>query len=218
MEVKKYEFTDLNKTVTFRRHSAPIFAFMKAKINHLFSVKLPWFVQTVGLLYLFLFVYTAYAKFVDHEQFFKVLSKSPLLSDGVVWWVSWGVPVIETVLALFLLIPGTLRKALYPAMMLMAAFTVYLIVMLLSGLPRTCSCGGIIAAMSWEQHIAFNLGFIILALAAMKPEAAKRIANNMAGRARRCLAAGRIGRRATGGMLRKYKRTVSGSVRSGNIN
>jgi len=30
-----------------------------------------------------------------------------------------------------------------------------------------CSCGGVIAKLSWNQHLLLNLGFVLLALGAI---------------------------------------------------
>jgi hypothetical protein len=45
---------------------------------------------------------------------------------------------------------------------LMVSFTIYIIATLTFSKHIPCSCGGIIAQLSWKQHILFNTVFIIL--------------------------------------------------------
>ncbi|MDX3916956.1 MAG: MauE/DoxX family redox-associated membrane protein [Pseudosphingobacterium sp.] len=129
--------------------------------------KITLIIHIVALLYLFLFAYTAHAKLTDHENFFKSLDRFPFIPGFVAIVLAWMIPIIEAVIGIFLIIPQTRPKALKAGLALMVVFTVYLSAVVLSGLPLSCSCGGVISAMSWKEHILFNAAFIILAVIAL---------------------------------------------------
>jgi cadmium resistance protein CadD (predicted permease) len=125
------------------------------------------FIEITGYLFLFLFLYTAYSKLAEHEKFAGVLAISPLIGPALSEWVAWGIPVVEIVIGL-LLLPCFRTKGLYAAVALMIVFTTYLVYMILkTGLKLPCHCGGVISNLSWQQHIWFNLFFIVAGLLAL---------------------------------------------------
>ncbi|MBE9600169.1 MauE/DoxX family redox-associated membrane protein [Pedobacter sp. MC2016-24] len=124
-------------------------------------------VDVIVYLFVALFVYTAASKIQTFESFQRVLGKSPLIGDFS-QIIAWIIPSLEIILAL-LLISSTIKKVgLYLSLGLMILFTLYLIYMVLSGSKLPCQCGGVISSMSWQQHIWFNVIFIILALVGLK--------------------------------------------------
>lgn len=113
-----------------------------------------------------LFVYTAYAKIIDHDRFLKGLSRVHLIS-GFAVGISFLVPVTEIIVALLLLIPKTSKWGLYTFTTLMLVFTAYIISALIWEKKIPCHCGGAIEKLSWSQHIWFNVAFIALAIFAL---------------------------------------------------
>src|SRR5690606_41617749 len=63
-----------------------------------------------------------------------------------------------------LFIPAFRKIGLYASFILIALFTGYLTYMIVFTPDLPCSCGGVLAALSWKQHIFFNLLFILLSL------------------------------------------------------
>jgi hypothetical protein len=124
-------------------------------------------VDVIVYLFLLMFVYTAYSKFTTMKGFIKVLSLSPLTGNYSAV-IGWGIPLIEAILSILLIIPFTKKIGLLTSLFLMISFTVFLIYGVLSGINLPCHCGGVISYMSWEQHIWFNISFIILAIIALK--------------------------------------------------
>ena len=53
------------------------------------------------------------------------------------------------------------------SLILVTAFTSYIICMKAFVEKLPCSCGGVIAKLSWNQHLLLNLGFVLLALGAI---------------------------------------------------
>lgn len=120
------------------------------------------FLEMTCLLYIMLFVYAATNKLLDFENFRVQLGQSPLLS-AFAGWISWTVLIVEFTIAGFLLFPRTRIKALYAGFCLMTMFTAYIFIMLNYSSFLPCSCGGILEKMSWQEHLIFNIVFVVLA-------------------------------------------------------
>lgn len=119
-------------------------------------------IETIIFLYAILFIYTGISKLTDYSTFKEQLSESPILAPvGSI--VAFTVPFVEFLIVLLLVIPRWRLKGFYSAFLLMMAFTIYIIALMLISDKLPCSCGGIISALSWQQHIAFNCVFIALA-------------------------------------------------------
>jgi uncharacterized membrane protein YphA (DoxX/SURF4 family) len=113
-----------------------------------------------------LFVYAATSKLLDYQNFTIQLGQSPLLSPfaGI---LAWAVPGLELVISLFLLLPKYRLAALFASFSLMAMFTAYIYIILNYSAFIPCSCGGVLEKMTWDQHLLFNIAFIILAALAV---------------------------------------------------
>ena len=110
--------------------------------------------------------YAAANKLLDINAFRGQLSQSPLLLPfykpaAVI------VPVIEVILALMLAFPTTRLYAFYGSFFLMALFCWYIIAITRFSDYVPCSCGGILEQMSWNTHLWFNIGFVLLAAIAV---------------------------------------------------
>lgn len=77
------------------------------------------------------------------------------------------VPVLEIILSLLLINPKTRTLGLYSATALMIAFTAYIFAILNLGTFVPCSCGGILEKMSWDEHLLFNIVFVVLGIIAI---------------------------------------------------
>lgn len=124
-------------------------------------------VDVITYLFVLLFVYTAYHKFDGMRSFIQILSLSPLTGNYSTF-LGWTIPLVESLISFLLIIPYTKRIGLIGSLLLMISFTSFLIYGILSGSELPCKCGGVISTMSWQQHIWFNLGFIILAILGIK--------------------------------------------------
>lgn len=112
---------------------------------------------------IFLLVYTAQGKLAEQDKFYKGMLKIPYLKDYALT-ISWLVPISEIAIALLLIIPKTQRLGLYLFTSMMGIFTLYIASMLLWAEKKPCHCGGAISALTWEQHLLFNIAFILLAI------------------------------------------------------
>ena len=119
-----------------------------------------------GLLIL-LFVYAAGSKLLDRQHFQAVLAQM-LLINYIAGFISFALPITESVVCLLLFMPGTRLFGLYGSFGLMTVFTLYIGYMILFAPKLPCSCGGVLEQMSWIQHLVFNLVFIALSAIAIK--------------------------------------------------
>jgi len=108
-----------------------------------------------------LFSYTAIDKLMNVQQNAIVLSNMPYITH-VASYLAIIIPVLELLTVLLLIIPKTNFAGLYCSLLLMGAFTVYLVAMLTTNNNLPCTCGGVLEKMSWKQHVVFNI--IVLAL------------------------------------------------------
>lgn len=123
-------------------------------------------VDVIVYLFVLLFVYTAASKFMTMKGFETILSRSPV-TGPYSQFLAWGVPSIEIIISLFLLLPRWKKLGLISALVLMVLFTAFLTYGILSGSQLPCHCGGVISSMTWKEHIFFNGGLIILAITAL---------------------------------------------------
>jgi putative oxidoreductase len=122
--------------------------------------------NSVSVLLLLLFIYSATSKFLEYDKFVFQMKLAPVpLMNWSAPVLGWLIPAIETFLVIGLA-AGMFHlviqvKTLYASVILLFVFEFYISAMLLSGLELPCTCGGIISQMSWWQHLLFNAFFII---------------------------------------------------------
>jgi hypothetical protein len=121
----------------------------------------------ICLVCLSLFLSTAYFKLVEHARFSGGLSRIAIIGRYAPF-LSWVVPISEILISVLLIVPKTMKAGLYSFTGLMIVFTIYIVTMLLFASHMPCHCGGAIEKLSWPQHIWFNLGFILLAVFAIR--------------------------------------------------
>jgi uncharacterized membrane protein YkgB len=124
-------------------------------------------VVLISWLCMALFLYTAYAKIIDHDRFLKGLARVHLINNFALS-ISYAVPIVEIIVASLLLIPNALKIGLYSFISVMSLFTGYIVSAMIWEKKLPCHCGGAIEKLSWSQHIWFNLAFIAIAIVALR--------------------------------------------------
>ncbi|ADQ17685.1 hypothetical protein Lbys_1989 [Leadbetterella byssophila DSM 17132] len=119
-------------------------------------------VSLIAVALIILFSYTAFAKLIDMGEFERQLAGQELPSWSKAPLV-WLIPAAELLLCVLLIIPATRLPGLYGSALLMALFTGYTGLVVMSYFERTpCSCGGVLRSMGFEAHLVFNLFFLTL--------------------------------------------------------
>ncbi len=106
-----------------------------------------------------LFSYTLYHKFDNLQEFETTLLKSTLINPELVPFLKYAVPFSEILVLLFLVSKKHLY-GFYGALILLLAFTIYLIILNNFSLYDGCSCGGVFNKMTYSQHLLVNATFI----------------------------------------------------------
>ena len=115
--------------------------------------------------FIILLFYAAVTKFIEYPQFYNDLINSPVFgNEKVAAFISWFVPILELLIAGFLLSSTYRGLGMYLASGLIFLFTVYIIWVLEFSSNIPCSCGGIINNLSWQEHLIFNSLFLLLGL------------------------------------------------------
>jgi hypothetical protein len=122
--------------------------------------------ECIVLLHIVLFTYAAANKILDFVNFQIQLAQSPLLSSFAEW-ISYLVPALEIIISVALTIRKTRLAALYASFSLMVMFSTYIAIMVNFSPFVPCSCGGILEKMSWNQHLVFNIIFVVLGFIAI---------------------------------------------------
>ncbi len=122
-----------------------------------------YLLQVIRVFYIILFVYAAVTKLLNYSQFETQLSQFPYISSYTSL-IAWAVPTLE-IFIVFLFFPYKFIKiGLYASFILMLIFTVYIIIVLTFSEIIPCSCGGVIASLSWDEHLVFNIACMLIAL------------------------------------------------------
>jgi hypothetical protein len=117
----------------------------------------------ISALFIILFIYTGLNKLLDYDTFKFQMGRSPYLQN-ISSLVAATLPTGELLVALALVMKRTRLAGLYASFFLMSLFTGYVAIMLNFSYYLPCSCGGILQALSWHQHLVFNSLFTILAV------------------------------------------------------
>lgn len=110
-----------------------------------------------------LFVYAALSKLMAFSNFQAQLSQSPLIS-AFTGMISYSIPMAELVIAVLLFFPVTRKFGHGFFFALLFAFTTYIVGILHFAPYVPCSCGGVLESLNWEQHLYFNLVFLLASL------------------------------------------------------
>jgi putative oxidoreductase len=118
-------------------------------------------------LLILLFIYAAMSKLLTFTDFKYQLYNQNFphrLADSL----RYILPAAELLAALLLCFARSRLAGLYLAFSLLAAFTLYIAMVLLHYWNRVpCSCGGILSHLSWGAHLIFNCAFLLLNLIAI---------------------------------------------------
>lgn len=132
-------------------------------MKHMLKTNKSLIVEIVSCLCILLFVYAATSKLLDFQKFSDQIGQSPILT-AFKNWVVIGIPALEYVISLLLLFRTSRLIALYASFGLMVIFSTYIYVITRFSEYVPCSCGGILEKMNWDQHLIFNIAFLLIVI------------------------------------------------------
>lgn len=118
-------------------------------------------IEIICAAFVMLFVYAATTKLIDYDKSRLQVGQSPVLTsyaDIVVWLV----PALEIIISLLLTAVRFRLMGLYASFTLMVMFTAYIVVITRFSDYVPCSCGGVLETLSWNEHLVFNIVFVVL--------------------------------------------------------
>jgi hypothetical protein len=124
-------------------------------------------IEIIVILYMSMFLYTAFSKWSDYTMTREQTALMPLMTP-IAHIVVWLLPLTEIVITMLIFLSHTRKIGLYAATILMSLFTIYIIYMMLFYPHLPCSCGGFLTELSWPGHIVFNSTFIVLGILAIR--------------------------------------------------
>ncbi|WP_200978283.1 MauE/DoxX family redox-associated membrane protein [Echinicola sp. 20G] len=112
----------------------------------------------------FLYTYTAISKWYDWEAT-RISMSNQVFPEWLGTIILYFLPPAELALAILLLGRRTVGPALWVSLGLLTVFTGYIFLVLMGIFDRVpCSCGGVLSALGWGEHLVFNLCFMALNL------------------------------------------------------
>jgi len=120
--------------------------------------------EIIVALLVILLIYTGTNKLLDFEQTRFQMGRSPFIQP-IAGFTATAVPIGEILIAGLLVFKQSRMLGLFASFFLMLLFTGYIYAMLHYSYYVPCSCGGVLAVLSWEDHLIFNIVFILIALA-----------------------------------------------------
>lgn len=125
------------------------------------QIRNKFIIEIICFLLILLFVYAALTKLIDFNKFKAQLGQSPMLT-AYADLVAFTIPISELLISFMLAITRLRLLGLYMSFSLMTMFTSYIIVITNFSEFIPCSCGGVLQNMTWNQHLCFNIFFMLL--------------------------------------------------------
>jgi putative oxidoreductase len=128
------------------------------------SMKRKSILEIIYTLLIILFVYTASSKLVNIRETYAEIDKQPF-PEWMTPYLVWIISLSELLVSALLLFKKTHQAGLWGALILMLLFTGYIGAILLNYFPFVpCSCGGVISQLGWQNHLYFNLCFVLISM------------------------------------------------------
>lgn len=123
-------------------------------------------VKTIALFFGLVFSYAAVSQLLHHASFSSHIGQLPLLSS-LSAIVSWLIPIAELGIVLMLCSSRWRFAGLFGVFSFLLFSTWCIAISIFFSIYLPCSCGGIISAMTRNQHLAFDGICVLLAAAAV---------------------------------------------------
>src|SRR5690606_7129519 len=128
-----------------------------------------WWSSITASILILLFGYTGANKLMN-QNVFQIQIYRATFSRVLTPFFSYGIPILELIVVILLIIPRTRLFSLRIALALLTVFTIYIIGMLLFNSNLPCKCGGVIEELDWKSHILFNILFIAISIKGIAAE------------------------------------------------
>jgi uncharacterized membrane protein YphA (DoxX/SURF4 family) len=110
-----------------------------------------------------LFLYAGIQKWLEFPVFREQIGSMPFPGPVRSAIVS-GLPVVEILAAILLIVPRWRSLGLATGLILLSVFTSYLVYITWYDEGLTCGCGGVFQFITWKVHLFLNILLILAAL------------------------------------------------------
>ena len=125
-----------------------------------------YILRGITILLLLLWIPTSLNKLIDFESFKQDIYKQPFNST-LAKVIIYSIPFLEILAVILILVPQYQRWGFILSTYLMSIFTLYIASALLNVWDKLpCGCGLILSQLNWQEHLWFNLTFLLLSIAA----------------------------------------------------
>ncbi|PWV56873.1 MauE/DoxX family redox-associated membrane protein [Chitinophaga sp. S165] len=108
-----------------------------------------------------LFTYTGLDKLSD-MTIFEYGLKAQVFHSAMIPALKWGIPLVELLIVILLLIPRLNAAGIVAGTFLMLSFTVYIVLVMSAVFSKVpCACAGVFKTITWQQQLALNLVVLI---------------------------------------------------------
>lgn len=122
-----------------------------------------------------IWTYTGLEKLIRFEQSRIAFLNQPM-PNWLEEYLSFLIPGIELLIAVFLLFSITRWWAYLGSVLLLTVFITYVGLIWVGAFPRVpCNCAGIIESLGWAEHFFLNLMLIGLAVLGLRTESLKSL-------------------------------------------
>jgi len=112
-----------------------------------------------------IFLYAGLRKVWEGDLFYHTLLNTPYLESKVfAEWGSIGVPVVEILTGIFLLLFSRKIIGVLCCFGLLLLYTVYMVTLLFFGDGIPCTCRTVLPFLGWYGHLYFTLACLVLTL------------------------------------------------------
>ena len=115
------------------------------------------------LLYYILIIFISYTfmnKTLIFDDFLINIAKAGLFSNWMVYIVAYTAVCFESVAILLLIFKK--KMGLYFTLIMLASFTLYILLLFMLDRYEVCGCGGILNGMSFNHHFTINILLIFI--------------------------------------------------------
>lgn len=130
--------------------------------------------SALNALLVLLFTYAAVSKLIAYDEF-RTQMLNQVFPPAMNLVLFYTIPPAELLAAALLCFAKTQRWGQYLALLLMAAFTGYVALVMLHAWHRVpCSCGGILGKLKWGPHLLLNCTFLLITLVSIYQQRKER--------------------------------------------
>ncbi|WP_270090350.1 MauE/DoxX family redox-associated membrane protein [Sphingobacterium sp. SYP-B4668] len=118
--------------------------------------------ESIRGLFITLFIYTAFVKWVQMPTFVGQMERMPF-PDWAAPYVAYGLPSTMLILALLLMMNKKPKRTVCIAMGILSTLSIFIILIITRTISPSypCACAGILG-LSWNGHLMLNLVYILL--------------------------------------------------------